>query len=315
MNGSGPARTAPSSPGKLLWPDVGVTKQDLWDYYTAAAGRLLQHVGDRPLTLKRFPDGIGGEGFFQKNLPEGAPGHLGRFATRSESANRDLTYAVAGTVGDLQWCAQVSGLELHPWFARVDRPDRPDVLAFDLDPPGPDDEEPGGGVAVTTAARWLREVLDGLGLDSLVKTSGKRGLHVYVPVERRYSFEELRGFGLGVARCCASAHPDELTVEMRKARRAGRLLLDWSRNGPAQTLVSAWSPRATPEATVSMPLSWDEVGDALDVGAFTLRTALDRDDAWAEGPGPQRLERARDALRAQGHDCVDRNPRGTAPFT
>lgn len=299
----------PSSPAKLLWPDAGITKQDLWTYYGAAADRLLPHLRGRPLTLKRFPDGVDGEGFFHKNLPSSAPEHLGRFRTRAESANRDVTYAVARTVQDLQWCAQVGGLELHPWFARVDRPERPDVLAFDLDPPGE------GGAAVTRAASWLREVLDGLGLDSLVKTSGKRGLHVYVPIERRYSFEMVRGLGLGVARCCAAAHPDALTVEMRKARRGDRLLLDWSRNGPAQTLVSAWSPRATREATVSMPLDWGEVTADLDPRAFTLRTALDRDDAWAGAPGPQRLERARDTLRSEGYDCADRNPRGTAPFT
>lgn len=302
--------TAPtlSSPGKLLWPEAGVTKQGLWDYYGAVAPRLLPQVADRPLTLKRFPGGLGGEGFFQKNLPEGAPAELGRFRTRAESAGRDLTYAVAGSADDLRWCAQVAALELHPWFARTDRPDRPDVLAFDLDPEG-------DGVPVARAARWLRDVLDGLGLDSMVKTSGKRGLHLYVPIERRYSFEEVRGFGLAVARCCAAAHPGELTVEMRKARRDGRLLLDWSRNGPAQTLVAAWSPRAHPRATVSMPLDWDEVADGLDPTVFSVTTALERGDAWAHPPRPQRLERARAALEASGFDCADRNPRGTAPFT
>ena len=244
----------------------------------------------------------------QKNLPKGAPDSLERFEAWAESSDRTVAYAVARRIDDLRWCAQVAALELHPWFARTDLPDRPDTLAFDLDPGGRD-------LPVATAARWLHDVLDGLGLASAVKTSGKRGLHVYVPVERRYGFQDLRGLGLGIARCCAAAHPDDLTVEMRKARRGDRLLLDWSRNGPAQTLVVAWSPRATPEATVSAPLDWDEVVDDLDPTAFTLRNALDRPDPWVALPAPQRLEQARARLESAGFDCADRNPRSADPFT
>lgn len=305
-----PPRSAPSSPDKLLWPDAGVTKQDLWDYYESAAERLLPHLAERPLTLLRHPAGIDRSGFVQKNLPASAPDHLRRFEAWAESSDRTVTYLVADDVEAVRWCAQVAGVELHPWFARTDRPDRPDMLAFDLDPP--DDET---GVPVSQAARWLRALLDDLELDSVIKTSGKRGLHVYVPIERRYDFAAVRGFGLGVARCCAAAHADELTVEMRKARRNGRLLLDWSRNGPAQTLVAAWSPRAHPAATVSMPLAWDEVTDDLDPTAFTLHNALERADAWAEVPAPQRIDRARAALEADGVDCTDRNPRSDKPFT
>ena len=301
-------RTAPSSPDKVLWPEAGITKQDLWDYYEAVADRLLHGLTGRPLTLKRFPDGLGGDGFFQKNLPPSTPGHVERFASWSESSDRTVTYAVARTTDDLRWCAQTAALELHPWFARVDRPERPDTLAFDLDPGG-------RAVPAAAAARWLRTVLDDLGLASLVKTSGKRGLHIYVPIERRYTYEEVRGFGLGVARCCAAAHPDDLTVEMRKARRSGRLLLDWSRNGPAQTLVAAWSPRAVEAATVSLPLAWEAVTDDLDPQEFTLRTAPELPDAWADPPRPQRLEQARERLQAEGFDCADRNPRSDKPFS
>lgn len=297
-----------SSPERVLWPDAGHTKQDLWDYYEAAADRLLPQLADRPITLKRYPRGVDAPGFFQKNLGEGTPAGLPRFRAWAESAGRDVDYLLVEGREELRWCAQVAALELHPWFSRTDRPDRPDLLVFDLDPQD-------GRVPVATAARWLRDVLDGLGLDSLVKTSGKRGLHVYVPVERRYRHDELRGFGLGVARCCAAAHPDDLTVEMRKERRRGRLLLDWSRNGPAQTLVAAWSPRAHPGGTVSMPLDWDEVTDDLDPAAFTIATALQRGDAWARRPDAQRLERARATLQGGGFDCADRNPRSTQPFT
>jgi bifunctional non-homologous end joining protein LigD len=298
-----------SSPGKVLWPAAGLTKQDLWDYYTAIAPRLLPQLAGRPLTLKRYPDGLdGAQSFFQKDLPRWAPDSLSRYCVWSESSKREVCYLVATDVASLQWTAQFAAVELHPWLATVARPDRPDTLMFDLDPG--DASEP-----VTAAAHQLKEVLDVLGLPSMVKTSGKRGLHVVVPIERRYTTEEVRGFGLAVARATASRHPDLLTVEMRKARRGGRLLLDWSRNGASQTVVAAWSPRAHPAGTVAMPLSWAEVDRSLDPTAFTLATALDRPDRWADPVPPQRLERARTALAEQGFPSEDASPRSTRAFT
>ncbi|MEX0659540.1 MAG: non-homologous end-joining DNA ligase [Egibacteraceae bacterium] len=291
-----------SSPDKVLWPEAGVTKRDLHDYYTAVADRLLPQLAGRPLTLKRHNAGVHAEGFLQKNLPDFAPASIGRYRVWTETSQREVAYALADDVTDLQWFAQQNAVELHPWFSRVDRPDRADVLAFDLDPGD-------GGPTVTRAAWWLRAVLDELDLPSLVKTSGKRGLHLYVPVQRRYTFGELRGFGLAVSRACADRHPDELTVEMRKADRGERLLLDWSRAGPAQTLAAAWSPRAHPGATVSMPLAWEEVDEGLDPTAFTIATALQRPDHWAAPPPPQRIERARAALAEAGYPATDRSPR------
>jgi bifunctional non-homologous end joining protein LigD len=301
-----------SSPDKVLWPDVGLTKADLWAYYTAIAPRLLPQIVHRPLTLKRYPDGIDGDqSFFQKALPKHAPPELDRWCQWSDSSNREVCYLLARRVEDLHWCAQFAALELHPWLARVDEArlaDRPDTLLLDLDP-GED------SVPVTTAACWVREVLDALDLASLVKTSGKRGLHVLVPIERRYSTEEVRGFGLALARAVASRHPDALTVEMRKERRRGRLLLDWSRAGAAQTIVAAWSPRATRQATVAMPLHWDEVDASLDPTRFTLATAPDEEDRWAAGtPAPQRIETARDALAGAGFPAEDRSPRSSRPI-
>ncbi len=301
--------TTLSSPDKVLWPDPHFTKRDLWDYYTAAAPRLLPQVTGRPLTLKRFPDGLDGDqSFFQKDLPRWAPDTLDRYCQWSESSKREVCYLVARDVAALQWTAQFAAMELHPWLATVERPDRPDTLMFDLDPG--EASEP-----VATAAHQLKAVLDVLDLPSMVKTSGKRGLHVVVPIERRYSTEAVRGFGLAVARATASRHPDLLTVEMRKTRRKGRLLLDWSRNGASQTVVAAWSPRAHPAGTVSMPLSWDEVDHDLDPTAFTLATALDRPDRWASPVTPQRLERARAALAEQGYPSDDASPRSSRAFT
>jgi bifunctional non-homologous end joining protein LigD len=298
-----------SSPDKVLWPDPGYTKQDLWDYLTGIAPRLLPQVLDRPLTLKRYPDGLAGDqSFFQKDLPKHAPAALDRFCQWSESSKREVCYLVAGDVGALRWAAQFSALELHPWLARRDRPDRPDTLMFDLDP----EEDPAEACA---AAHHLKAVLDALELPSMVKTSGKRGLHVVVPIERRYTTAEVRGFGLAVARATAARSPAELTVEMRKARRRGRLLLDWSRNGASQTVVAAWSPRAHPAGTVSVPLDWAEVEPGLDPTAFTLTTAPDRPDSWADPPPPQRIEQARDALADAGYPSEDASPRSTRPFS
>lgn len=291
-----------SSPDKLLWPEAGVTKADLWDYYTAAADRLLPAVADRPLTLTRHPNGVERSGFVQKHLRDDAPDDLGHFATWAESSDREVTYLVADGLRELQWAAQMAVLELHAWLSRTDRPDRPDTLLFDLDPASPDQ-------SVTQAALWLRELLDSLELPARVKSSGKRGLHVVVRIERRYSFQEVRGFALAVARCLADRHPDELTVEMRKADRRGRLLVDWSRHGPRQHAIAPWSPRATPAATVSVPLTWEEVEADFDPSQVTLPTALDRPAHWAEPDQAQRIERARTTLAEQGYEAADRSPR------
>lgn len=291
-----------SSPDKLLWPDAGVTKADLWDYYSAASDRLLAAVEDRPLTLKRHPGGIDQSGFFQKNLGRDAPDDLGRFRAWSESSDREVDYLVARGLRELRWAAQMAVVELHAWLSRVDRPDRPDTLLFDLDPSSDDQ-------SVTRVAVWLHDLLDELGLPARVKSSGKRGLHVVVRIERRYGFGEVRGFALAASRCLADRHPDELTVEMRKADRHGRLLIDWSRHGPGQHTVAAWSPRTTPVGSVSAPLTWDEVADDVDPSRITIRTALDRPDHWAEGVEAQRIEHARDQLEDWGYEAVDRSPR------
>lgn len=294
-----------SSPDKILWPQTGFTKADLAEYYDAVADRLLPWLRERPLTLKVFARGVEQEGFFMKNAPKHTPDWIATEHVWSPSSNRHVDYLVVRTGDDLRWLAQQNAIELHPWFSRVDNPDRPDLVAFDLDPT---DEDP----PVWQAALWLKEVLDELGLVSMVKTSGKRGLHVYLPVERRYDHPVLRGFALGISQAVADRHPDQLTTEMRKERREGRLLMDWSRPGPAQTLVAAWSPRAHPGGTVSMPLTWDEVGPDLDVTAFTIKTALDRPDHWAGFPSPQRIDKARTRLCDAGYACEDRNPRGDA---
>lgn len=291
-----------SSPDKVLWPQPGYTKRDLAGYYAAVADRMLPHLKGRPLTLLRANAGIDGERFLQKNLPPSAPASVTRYDVWTETSARTVAYAVADDADDLAYFANQNAVELHPWFSRVDRPEAADAVAFDLDPTT-------GRVPLADAAHQVHEVLGELGLTAIVKTSGKRGLHLYVPVERRYDFATLRGFSLAVGRRTAARAPDDLTVEMRKADRGDRLLLDWSRAGRAQTLAAPWSPRAHPAGTVSMPLAWEEVTPDLDPTAFTLATALERPDHWAQMPRPQRLERALRQLAEAGFPAEDRSPR------
>lgn len=291
-----------SSPDKVLWPQAGITKAELAEYYEAVADRMLPHIDGRPLTLIRANRGIEGERFIQKNLPPSAPAFVKRFEIWTETSQRTVAYALADAAEDLRYFANQNAVELHPWFARADDPEHADFFALDLDPSE-------GSIPVPQAARWMRETLIDLGLDAAVKTSGKRGIHLYVPVQRTYSYGELRGFTLAVARRCEAAHPDELTVEMRIEDRGTRLLLDWSRSGQAQTLAAPYSPRSHPAATVSAPLTWAEVVDDLDPAAFTIRTVLDRPDHWAKMPEPYDLSAAWQQLTEEGFEPADRSPR------
>lgn len=290
-----------SHPEKVLWPAAGITKADLAAYLAAVAERMLPLVAGRPLTLLRAPDGVDGERFLQKNLSASAPDWLPRHAQDTPSSGRTVAYPLAASLDDLTWMANQNSVELHEMLVRADRDDRPDLCVFDLDPGE-------AGPTAVTAAKDLRALLDELGLQAGVKTSGKRGLHVVVPIERRYPHTEVRAFGLAAARACAARHPDDYTVAMRKADRGERLLLDWSRNGAAQTIVAPWSPRVTPGATVSVPLRWDEVNEGLDPTTFTIRTAPARPAAW-DLPPAQRLERAGEALERAGFPLEDASPR------
>ena len=293
-----------SSPDKVLWPQAGLSKQDLWDHVHAVADRLLPHLRDRPLSVRRFPRGVDAPGFFQKDVPDHAPDTIRRWRQWAGSAGREVAYAVVDDVDDLAWFAQQNTIELHPAIARVDDPGRPDLLVLDVDP----GERP---VPVDRVARWVQEVLVDLGLQPRVTTTGGRGVHVRVPIEPTDG-SRLRPLTLAIARMVADRHPDELTVEMRKAGRDGRTLLDWSRSMPGATIIAPWSPRASPAATVATPLHWDEVDDGLDPTAFTLTTVRDRPDPWQDDgvPAAQPLDPVLQAVRGAGYELVDASPRG-----
>jgi len=238
---------------KILFPGDGLTKGDLIDYYARIAPHMLPHLRDRPLTLRRFPDGIGETGFFQKAAGEHYPDWIPR-ATVAK-AGGTVTHPLCADRDDLRYLADQAAIELHVWLARLDRPHHPDRLVFDLDPPG-DDFAP-----VVHAARALRSHLDDLGLAAFVMTTGSRGLHVTLPLDRGADCDRVRAFAHGLAARMADESPDAFTVAQRKAERGDRVYLDVMRNAYAQTGVAPYSVRAKPGAPVATPLAWRELDD------------------------------------------------------
>ncbi|HET9172372.1 MAG TPA: non-homologous end-joining DNA ligase [Actinospica sp.] len=277
---------------KLLFPEAGITKGDLVEHYRAVAARMLPRLRDRPLAVARYPDGIEAPSFFQQGAPAHTPSWI-RTATVPKE-HGEITHILCQDERTLIYLANQAAVTLHSWQARADRPDRPDQLLFDLDPHGDDFE------AVRHAALALHELLDDLGLPSLVKTTGGRGVHVIVPVLRRYDADELRDFARSVSAVLVSREPHRYTSEIRKNKREGRLFLDITRNAYAQLAVAPYTVRAVPDARVATPLDWAELADgALLPGRFTLRTMPDRlaeADPWRDPPGPVSLSKARQRI-------------------
>jgi bifunctional non-homologous end joining protein LigD len=265
--------------GKVLFPDGGITKEDLALYYADAAGRMLPWLRDRPVTMMRYPDGLKGQRIVQKNVPAYFPDWIRRVNVPKEGGV--VEQAVCDKPADLVYMASQACIEVHALTSRADKVDAPDQVVFDFDPPDGKHFE-----QVRRAALWARELLDGeLGLTSYVRTTGGRGLHVHVALDRRAGFDPVRDFAHRAAALLASRHPDVVTIEQRKDKRGERVYADIMRNGYAQTVVASYGVRARSGATVATPLSWSEVEDAdLEPGQFTIstiRARLDRaDDPW-----------------------------------
>jgi bifunctional non-homologous end joining protein LigD len=258
---------------KPFWPDEGITKGDLIAYYRDVAEVLVPHLRGRPFTMKRYPDGWHGKFFFQKQAPSHMPDWIPRTsqpASTREGEKKIIDYAVVDDDMALMWMANMGCIDLHAWSARIDKPDRPDWVMFDLDP-----SEGATFQDVVEVARLVKDTLDLLELESCPKTSGSRGIHVLVPVARRHSFSQAREFASIVGNALARAHPGLVTTEWSKAKRKG-VLVDANQNRPGATNAMVYSVRPRAGAPVSAPLAWTEVVAGLDPATFTMETMLDR---------------------------------------
>ena len=280
-------RVEVARPDKLLWPAPGITKRMYADYLATVADRMLPWLRDRPLTLIRAPDGVDGQRYFQKSTPSYAPSWIRTVTIPAPSAKRDVAYTVCNDAATLAWLGNQAALEFHPAPVRRDRLERPDLLVVDIDPPD------GAFDAAVEVAFLVLEVLDGLDLTTLVKTTGGKGLHLVVPIVRHVSPEGLRIAADRLTSIVADRRPDLVTTEFRKAGRKGRVMLDPSRNGTGATIVAPYSPRARAEATVSFPVLPDELR-SITPADFTVATVprlLEHPGVarWSEAAHDQRL--------------------------
>ena len=240
---------------KLLWPEAGRTKAWLIEYYTRIAPVLVPHLESRPLTLRRFPDGVDGVSWHQ-NECRGEPDWFHVLETVGKGG-RILRFCVVDDLPSLIWVANQGTLEVHPFQWRVEEPRRPTTLVFDLDP-GP----PAGLRECARVALLLRDLLDELGLASFAKTSGSLGLHLHVPLGTPHEGDQVKRFARAVAEALAQAHPDDVIAEVDRSRRAGKVFLDWLQNDPTRQTVAPYSLRGLPWPTVATPVTWAEVESA-----------------------------------------------------
>jgi bifunctional non-homologous end joining protein LigD len=271
---------------KILYPGTGFTKGQVIDYYTQVSPYLLPHLKDRPITLKRLPDGVAGGRFYEKHAPSYTPGWIKTFPVSSDGKESVIDYILINDLPTLVWTANLANLEMHPFLAKAPHIDRPTMVVFDLDP--------GDGADILLAGQaafLVKDLLDRLDLRSFVKVSGSKGIHVHVPLNTRVTYEASRPFAKSIALSLASEHPKLIVAEMPKSRRAGRVLIDWSQNSEHKSTVAVYSLRAHGDGPfVAMPVGWEELDRALksrDGAAlfFNPRSALERlkntDDLFA----------------------------------
>jgi len=261
-----------SSADRVLFPKDGVTKGDLFEYYRDVAPALIPHLRNRPFTMKRFREGISGPGFFQKQAPKGMPSWIQtrQYRTfRREGGSRLVDFPLVNSTEALLWMVQMHCIDMNAWYSRVDRPDRPDFVLFDLDPPSDDFS------ASVEVALLIRDGLAELGLEGWPKTSGAGGMHVLVPIARRSGYDDTYEFAELLSRRLEERHPGKLTTEWLKEKRHG-VLVDHRQNGWGKTIASAYSVRPKPGAPVSTPLRWEELDGKLDYRRLGMAAARER---------------------------------------
>ena len=267
-----------SNPNKIYWPAEGYTKGDMIEYYRAVSPWLLPYLRNRPVVLTRFPDGIDGKSFYQKDAPEFAPEWMRTVSIWSNDTQRDIRYFVADDVESILYIANSGSIPLHIWGSRVGSLELPDWCVIDLDPK----EAPFSDVIRT--ALVLRQICEAAGLPSYVKTTGKTGLHILLPLGRQFTYELSRTLGELLARLVLRELNDIATITRHVTKRGDKVYLDYLQNRHGQLIVAPFSVRPLPGASVSMPLTWDEVNDSLDPRAFTIRTAVERMEKLGADP-------------------------------
>lgn len=267
---------------KVLYPEVGFTKAEVIEYYRRIAPVMVPHVAGRPMTLKRYPNGVDGSFFFEKNCPSHRPRWVQTVPIastgRRSGRNRPETirYCLIDSAAHLVWTANLAALELHPGLQTAEDLGRPSWMVFDLDPGPGTDEATCGQVAL-----MIRALLAEIGLRAWAKTSGSKGLQVYVPLHTPdVGFDDTRDFALAVGQTLERGHPDLVTTNMAKEQRPGRIFVDWSQNTFTKTTIAVYSLRARPRPTVSTPVTWDEVSAAVEAGD-PARLRFESDDVLA----------------------------------
>jgi bifunctional non-homologous end joining protein LigD len=266
----GPHEIKITHPDKLLFPEDGISKKDLADYYMRAAPTMLPYMKGRPISMQRFPDGIDKPGFFEKKAPDFFPEWIARASIEVKEEGRTQEQVVCDNAATLVYLANQDCITPHTWLSRADKLNYPDQMIFDLDPPA------GDFGSVVLAAKELRKALHGDGLAPYVMTTGSRGLHVLVPLDRSADFDTVRAYARGLSEGLAKEHPDRFTVEMSMEKRGKRLFLDYLRNSYGQTSVPPYAVRAKRGAPVATPLEWHELDEGVTSQSFNIRNLFKR---------------------------------------
>jgi bifunctional non-homologous end joining protein LigD len=258
----GGRRLPVSNLDKVFYPKTGFTKGDVIKYYIRIAPVLLPHLKDRPLTLKRYPNGVEAPFFYEKRCPTFRPNWFKTAPIWSEGNNENINYCLANDLPSLVWAANLADLEMHTFLYKRQNPDRPTMMVFDLDP-GP----PANIINCVEVAFWLKELFDEMAVESFAKTTGSKGLQVYVPLNQpRITFDQTKTLGRSLAEHLTREHPQQVVYDMKKALRKGKVLIDWSQNDEHKTTVCVYSLRAKERPTVSTPVTWQELQKAQKSG-------------------------------------------------
>jgi bifunctional non-homologous end joining protein LigD len=301
---------------KVLYPATGFTKGQVVDYYARIAPVLLPHLAGRPLTMKRYPGGVDAEFFFEKNAPKHRPEWVKTTPVWSEGNNRTMYYLLADDLPTLVWIANLASIELHPSLSLGADIETPTMIVFDLDP-GP----PANIVQCCQVGLWVRDIFEHFGLQTFAKTSGSKGMQIYVPLNTKTSYEETKRFANAIARLLEQEHPNLVVSDMKKAVRTNKVLVDWSQNDQHKTTISVYSLRARERPTVSTPVSWEEVERGLkkkdaDLLVFEAKDVLARVEKMGDLFGPvQTLKQKLPQLSGLTADTQgdDSNEAGASP--